>query len=63
MLHFQQLAETHAYRFPAEQTERERAARQSALAAEARRAEPSVTPTPARRRALIPRIAGALGLF
>ena len=63
MLHFHQLAATHVYRFPVEQAEREREAQMSVRAAEARRLAPSVTPSPAPRRPLIPRIAGAFGLF
>ena len=63
MLHFQQLAETHSYRFPAEQAERERTARRAELAALARNAKAEGVPRAAPRRSLVPRIAGALGLF
>jgi hypothetical protein len=63
MMHFQQMAETHAYRYPVEQAERERTARRASLAAEARVAKRESAPHPAPRRPLVPRIAGALGLF
>ena len=63
MLHFQQLAQTHSYRYPVEQAARERDARNAALVAEARRVEITATPRLTPRRSLVPRIAGALGLF
>jgi hypothetical protein len=63
MLHFQQLAATHAYRYPVEQAERERTARRAGLAALARKAKPDAVPRTTPRRSFVPRIAGALGLF
>ena len=63
MLHMQELVATHTYWQPVEQAERERKARMAALVAEARRSERSEAVQPATRRAFIPRIAGALGLF
>ena len=62
MLHFE-LAGTHEYWQPVEQAERERTARMAALVAEARRSDRSEAVQPTTRRAFIPRIAGALGLF
>ncbi len=62
MMHFE-LAGTHAYWQPVEQAERERTARMADLVAEARRSDRAGAARPTTRRALIPRIAGALGLF
>ena len=50
-----EFAATMSYWQPGEQRERERAAQRAALAAEARGST--------RRRSLVPRVAGALGLF
>ena len=63
MLHFQQMAATHAYRYPVEQAERERTARRANLAAAARVTKTEAPAPAAPRRSLVPRIAGALGLF
>lgn len=63
MLHFQQLAATHEYRYPAEQAEREQKARVAALVAESRRTGPAIAPRRTQLRSFVPRIAGALGLF
>jgi hypothetical protein len=63
MLHFQQMAATHAYRYPVEQAERERTARQARFAALARTAKADAAPRTTPRRSFVPRIAGALGLF
>ena len=63
MMHFQQLAATHAYRYPVEQAERERTARQARLVAQARAAQADTAPRATPRRSFVPRLAGALGLF
>lgn len=63
MMHFQQLAETAHYRFPAEQAERERRARNAALSATAVRTRPAKTESRGARWSFVPRLAGALGLF
>jgi hypothetical protein len=63
MMHLHQLAHTHAIRYPLEQAERERTAQRALLAAEARRVESPIVTRRAERRSLVPRIAGALGLF
>jgi len=63
MLHLHQLAATHSYRYPVEQTEREHVARKQRMAREARRAQPAAVVTSAPRRSWVPRIAGALGIF
>ena len=63
MLHMQELVATHAYWQPVEQAERERTARMAALVAEARRSDRAQADRPTTRRAFIPRVAGALGLF
>ena len=51
------------YWLPGEQAERERAARRAQLVAEAGSARERTTPASPRRRSLVPRLAGALGLF
>jgi hypothetical protein len=62
MTQMHQIAATHTYWYPTEQAERERVARRESLAAQARRnSKPNRTNQP--RTALVPRIAGALGLF
>jgi hypothetical protein len=63
MVTFQLMAATRPYWQPAEQAVRERRAQRAALAVAAQRSGEPTTPEPPRRRALIPRIAGALGLF
>ena len=63
MMHLQAMVATHEYWQPAEQAERERRARMAALAAQAHRSEHTAAYQPVTRRAFIPRIAGALGLF
>ena len=63
MMHMQELAATLPYWQPAEQAARERKARMAALVAEARRTDRAQADRPTTRRAFIPRIAGALGLF
>ena len=62
MIHLQQLAATYSYWYPREQAQRERDARQASLASSARTPKPAA-PAPTPRRSLVPRIAGALGLF
>ena len=57
------LAATMPYWFPVEQAQRECAARRAMLVAEARAGGEPATPEPPRRRSLVPRLAGALGLF
>jgi len=63
MTHTIQLAGTFPYWQPIEQAQRERAARRRALVADARMGGEPATPEPPRRRQLVPRLAGALGLF
>ena len=63
MLQFASMAATHEYLRPIEQAERERTARMAALVAEARRSDRTEIRRSTPRRAFIPRIAGALGLF
>lgn len=63
MLHFTQQAATQSYWLPAAQAEHERNARRAALVAEASRQEAQPAREPRRITALVPRIAGALGLF
>jgi hypothetical protein len=62
MMQLHQLAATHTYWYTAEQAEREHLARRSSLAAEARQSS-RPNRTGRTRRAFMPRIAGALGLF
>lgn len=62
MLHLAQIAETHAYQYPVEHAERARRTQLALLLKAARRpATEAAAPTP--KRSLVPRIAGALGLF
>ncbi len=63
MMHMYELAATHAYWQPIEQAQRERTARLAALVAAARRSDHSEADRRTTRRAFIPRLAGALGLF
>ena len=63
MLQFQQMAETHSYRYPVEQAVREREARAAGLLTDIRHVEVTTSPRNAPRRSLVPRIAAALGLF
>ena len=63
MMHMQELAVTLPYWQPAEQAARERRAWTAALVAAARRTARTEAARPTTRRAFIPRVAGALGLF
>lgn len=63
MTNMMQMAATMSYWLPAEQARHERNARRAMLVAEARAGGEPATPEPPRRRSLVPRIAGALGLF
>ncbi len=62
MMHMYELAATREYWQPIEQAQRECTARTAALVAAARRSDRSQADRTARRRAFIPRVAGALGL-
>ena len=62
-MHLMQMIATQSYWLPAERAEQERKARKDALVAEARQLTMEETPRRSQQLALIPRIAGALGLF
>jgi hypothetical protein len=62
-MNYHELGETFKYWYAGEQQEREERARKQALAVKARRLAAAERPDPARKQALLPRIAGALGLF
>ena len=62
-MHLMQMMATQSYWLPAERAEQERTARKDALVAQARQLTAQETPSRPQRQALIPRIAGALGLF